>query len=104
MKLSQNWWLWVLFVTGIWLFPAGMMGICGLCYTPELEEPPCGPWAGEAMNTLFLLKFVAVAVCLALSYNHPVRLPLAILAVTAEVVVALMIWLFGGLSVAGSYP
>jgi hypothetical protein len=103
MNLWQKWWLWVLCTTGIWIFPVTMMVICGLCHTPEYEEPPCGPWAAEAMNALFLLNFVPVAVCLALSWRHPVRLPLAIIALTAEVVVTFAIWLVGGASIAGSY-
>jgi hypothetical protein len=80
-----------------------MMGIWGCCYTTVFGEPPCGPWAEEAMNALFLLNFVAVAVCLTLSWGHPVRLPLAILAGTAEVVITFLIWFVGGASVAGSY-
>lgn len=99
----MQWWSWAVWALGIWAFPACMLGIWGCCYTEVFGEPPCGPWAERAMDGLFFLNFVGVAVFLFRSRRHPLYLLVAVLNVGAEVVVTALIWFFGGLSVSGFY-
>ncbi len=98
-----RWRTWLLLAIGVWIFPAGMTGIWGSCYTEVFGEPPCGAWAEKTITGLFLLNFPVIAFFVWRSVEHPLRLGLAVVLSAVEVAVTWSVWFFGGLSVAGFY-
>jgi hypothetical protein len=100
---ANKWWHWSLLAIGIWVIPAGMMGVWGCCYTEVFGEPPCGAWAEKAIDFLFFCNFVLIGVLLFRSRQYPGRFLLAYSMSVVEVAVTVLIWYFGGLSVWGFY-
>ena len=99
----HGWWRWSFWAVGIWLFPAGMLGVWAHCYTTVFGEPPCAPWAGTAIDGLFACSLVAPIVFVLRSRDDPVRFCLAFLTSLAQGATSTLIWVFAGSSVAGFY-
>jgi hypothetical protein len=79
-----------------------MMAVWGNCYTVVFGEPPC-KWAEVAINGLFALNLAVVALYLFLFRKNPTSFALSIVMALVETLVTALIWLWGGISVAGFY-
>ena len=100
----KEWLRWIGGATAVWACPGCMAAIWGGCYAERYGVPgPYYPWSVRAMDVLFGLNLLALALFLFLSRKQPALLALGLLLALVELAVTFWTWRIGGASVSGFF-